>query len=262
MKVSKREVGEKNIVGIGGGSRSGKDTVARFIAERTGARIIAFADPLKELVGAVFDFNAGQLYGSSEERNEFDPRYDRGGANDVGGLDARHLAWVRFEAVAWEWLGRVLPEALDSFARSLAHHRLVAWLHDALSQPRINARRPTQTLGTEWGRSIAPRIWIDHCLARADRLLKQGVRQVVISDVRYIEEAKTIKEVGHSIWKVYRPGIDKSQVQRAGVPGHSSEAEIDSPEFEALVDIGVQNDSSLEALKRYVVTHCDIEWPR
>jgi hypothetical protein len=257
----------KNIVGVAGRSRHGKDTVGRFIAERTGGVCIAFAEPMKEFVGAVFGFSDAQLYGSSEERNEFDQRFERSDdpAQMVAMMEHRAATEQRFFEECNGWLRDVLPQEVrdDGFRFTLARSRLHAWFFDAIGQPRINARRPLQTLGTEWGRGISTSLWIDLGFRRAEELLKKGVPLVVITDVRFINEAKAFSERGaHSLWKVTRPTVDGSHVAKAGIAGHASEAEIDSFEFEKLVNIGVPNDGSLEDLKRYVVTHCDIEWPR
>jgi hypothetical protein len=67
------------IIGIVGKAGSGKDTVAHMIP---GAKLLSFADPLKEFCAQVFEWNRNTLWGPSENRNRPDPRY--------GGLTPRH----------------------------------------------------------------------------------------------------------------------------------------------------------------------------
>lgn len=93
-------------------------------------------------------------------------------------------------------------------------------------------RRMLQTLGTEWGRQmIAPDLWL---ASMARRLRGQ---HVVISDVRFDNEARFIRERGGVVVEVVRPGL-------ASTDGHLSEAGI-SPD---LIDATLVNDGSMTEL--------------
>ena len=73
-----------------------------------------------------------------------------------------------------------------------------------------------QTLGTEWGRNlISPILWCDQWARMADVVLHEG-GAVVVDDVRFAEEAAIVREMGGVIWRVQRPGIDRTS-------DHSSE---------------------------------------
>lgn len=88
-----------------------------------------------------------------------------------------------------------------------------------------------QTLGTEWGREmISPTLWVDSLFYRN----KNEVR-LVISDVRFENEARAIKERGGYIIKVDRPDV------RISESSHASEAGID----EDLIDFFILNDEGL-----------------
>ncbi|CAB4130466.1 hypothetical protein UFOVP119_90 [uncultured Caudovirales phage] len=67
------------------------------------------------------------------------------------------------------------------------------------------ARHMMQTLGTEWGRRLVfSDIWINvwkRDTAKAGPL-------VVVDDVRFPNEAATIKAMGGTLWRVYRPGLN------------------------------------------------------
>lgn len=101
-------------------------------------------------------------------------------------------------------------------------------------------RRLLQALGTEGLRdTINENFWIDILLKEAQRY-----ENVVISDVRFVNEVKAIKMSGGYIWKVER--TDSTEVE----DDHRSEQEINSVQFDELI----QNDGSLKDL--FLTIHC------
>jgi len=144
----------------------------------------------------------------------------------------------------------------------------------------LTPRYALQMLGTEWGRHCYPDTWAVMCVRTAQRLLKskfensktpgyhplyytaqegiwqgQNVRQVnliTVSDVRFRNEMRIIREAGGKLVRVRRPG--------AGLKGstglHPSEAEqagIPDAEF----DIVIENNGTLEQFQKQasVVAH-------
>lgn len=96
-------------------------------------------------------------------------------------------------------------------------------LHDrgrkenALGWISCSPRRLLQSLGTEWGRDmIHPEIWIMSTLRRIE-----GVSSVVITDVRFNNEAEAILARGGAVWRVSGRasdlGADASHKSEAGV---------------------------------------------
>jgi hypothetical protein len=80
-----------------------------------------------------------------------------------------------------------------------------------------------QTLGTEWGRTtLSPTLWIDLCAAKVRRLAACG-KHVVISDVRFDNEALAIRALGGVIWHVER---SMGPALQPGDAAHSSERGI------------------------------------
>jgi len=80
-----------------------------------------------------------------------------------------------------------------------------------------------QTLGTEWGRKlVGENFWVDILKRRIDHMeWWNGVeRDIVITDVRFENEAKMIKEMGGEIWHIIRPGTAEvlEHVSEAGIP--------------------------------------------
>lgn len=77
-------------------------------------------------------------------------------------------------------------------------------------------RHLAQTLGTEWGRAVAFDFWLRIAKARVATMLDAGVKRVVISDVRFFNEADWIHSIGGQIWRIERPGLEPVRL-------HSSE---------------------------------------
>lgn len=80
----------------------------------------------------------------------------------------------------------------------------------------VSARHLMRTLGTEWGRQcVSPTVWLDVWLAKARRK-----SFVVVDDVRFENEAELIRLVGGQMWRITRPGVERSTE-------HASEGGLD-----------------------------------
>lgn len=107
-------------------------------------------------------------------------------------------------------------------------------------------RRLLQTLGTEWGRgTLGDDIWIKNLFRRIDKYsaaLGRWQAGFVITDVRFANEAKAIRERGGHIIEIVRP------TPLSGVPDearqHSSEAGVPND----LVDVTIVNDTDVASL--------------
>lgn len=109
----------------------------------------------------------------------------------------------------------------------------------------VTPRRMMQTLGTEWGRQmIHPEIWIRVAMHEAKECLVEGCSDVVISDVRFVNEAKAIREAGGQIWRIYRDTTEP----KPGEVLHPSEAEIVRIPFDGFI----ANNGTLGELLRKV----------
>ena len=96
----------------------------------------------------------------------------------------------------------------------------LVWAHKEKVVPEINAtpRHVLQTLGTQWGRDyINQNIWLD-CMRY--RIKKEESYGVVIDDVRFLNEAEMIKEMGGEVWKIIRPSVANKET-------HVSEGGLD-----------------------------------
>jgi hypothetical protein len=98
-------------------------------------------------------------------------------------------------------------------------------------------RQMLQTLGTEWGRQMVDTdLWLNSCLRRTEG------RRVVISDVRFDNEAQAIRDNGGTLIHLSRPD------GRRTVADHISEAGVKWKKG----DVRLINDSTLENLEALV----------
>lgn len=104
-------------------------------------------------------------------------------------------------------------------------------------------RQILQTLGTDWGRTMVnPDIWLILARRKIEALFEQG-KSVAITDVRFENEADLVREMGGTMWHIYRK--DRRSVER-----HASEAGI---EFcWDMGDIRIDNNGTLEELSDIV----------
>lgn len=102
-------------------------------------------------------------------------------------------------------------------------------------------RQMAQELGTGWGRELHPDFWLKIAGAKAAMYQKHDSRGVVISDVRFPNEAAWVKAQGGVIWKIIRPGVEP-------VRAHASEDLIASLPYDYVID----NSGSIDRLQHAV----------
>lgn len=219
---------EFEVLGLLGPAGSGKDLVADWFAEK-GYVKIAFADPMKRFAQKTFGLSTEQLWGPTSERNrEFDITE----------------AWW-FEAIghfgdaSQEIIGKVLQPG----SRTQGYLRLHDWLTQLRKdyRERISTRVILQTLGTEWGRELDPKMWVRYAYESIERIqhgvgYTQGGGLVdnelfckrsgaIIPDHRFINEVEASqKEYDAYVMRVRRLALEKKE-ESVGVSGHKSEAE-------------------------------------
>lgn len=110
---------------------------------------------------------------------------------------------------------------------------------------RITPRIMMQTLGTEWGRSLLPDLW----LRVWQRELDDNTHTVCVPDVRFDNEAELIRELGGIVIHIQRnPTADM-----LAVPAHTSEAGI----AHVKGDIIFRNDRDIEKMAQLAASILD-----
>lgn len=106
----------------------------------------------------------------------------------------------------------------------------------------ITGREYLQWFGQGAREVFGDTFWIDQVLP-ADGMLKRrypGAKLIVVTDVRYPNEAERVLNLGGKVWEVVRPGLESD--------GHVSEVQLDR----SLVTKTIVNDGSLDELRRKV----------
>jgi len=101
--------------------------------------------------------------------------------------------------------------------------------------PHISPRQAMQTVGTDMFREHFPEVWLQVFKRRLKQLANTDV---VVPDVRFLNEAETIRSLGGHIIRITRGSLDSSDP-------HPSEVEMDSIE----PDVVLENSGSVDDLQ-------------
>lgn len=97
----------------------------------------------------------------------------------------------------------------------------------------VSPRKALQTLGTEWGRKLNEDLWLLIADAKAQPLLASGFN-VLITDVRFENEAEYIRKNGGTIWHIDRDvhlvGTEAAHASEAGVKFVKGDVRINNNE--------------------------------
>ena len=168
-----------HVIGLTGPIGSGKDTVAALLHVHCGAHVLAFADALRQEI--------------------------------VDGFGIEHAFLIRRETKEHPISALALNRCLDGafVGRMMMQHQT---FHPGtvldLDAPR-SPRQIMQWWGTEYRRNQTPGYWVNKAAKRILWLQKSlGARLVVITDVRFEDEANLVRNLGGQIWQIKRPGCD------------------------------------------------------
>ena len=207
------------IIGLCGLAGVGKDTVAELLATHCGAARIAFADALRAEICTAYSL---------------DPVY----------LTRRETKEHPITALALSRCldGRFVQRMRSHFASGLHPGGMVGDEID-LDAPR-SPRQIMQWWGTEYRRALEPGYWVRKAAQRI-RYMHQtlGARLIVITDVRFEDEAQLVRALGGQIWQIKRPGCEVSST------AHVSEVSGEAFEPNQVIN----NDHDLRHLQQLVL---------
>lgn len=203
------------IIGIAGKAGSGKDTVCNYIEQASGVRHV---DTEWDMDGPSWIFE------SEAERLLF--------AEPI-----KEACLLIFESYG--------VERDDVYGPSENRNKQIGNLVRNDGQP-LTIRHVLQTLGTEWGRECCYQgIWVDIALQRARTC---GKEMAVITDCRFDNEFRAIRQAGGELWHVH--GHGKGLEGEAGT--HPSEVDLDGPVLLELRTHELENTGTLEDLATMV----------
>lgn len=112
-------------------------------------------------------------------------------------------------------------------------------------------RKLLQWLGTDWGRdTISQDLWVSIWKAQVESIRRRSPDSIIVcDDVRFDNEAETLKSLGGHIIKIERPDNTLHAQGGVGIVGHKSEAGVS----ESLLDFTVRNNSTLEYFEANLV---------
>lgn len=179
------------------------------------------------------------LFGWSDEhvngrlKEEPDRRYPRqknvAEWNDFrGALDKLIGFWVSRDADRQDFK-RDIVQLLETYSSVL----------QPCGPPLLTPRFAMQCLGTEFGRWMSPDLWVDLCLRKATQAQPEDI--VIITDVRFLNEAEAVRNAGGVIWRVLRESVEP----KGRGDTHASEEEM----LEITPDLILENNGSLELLR-------------
>lgn len=254
----------KRIVGISGQLNSGKDTAADHFVDEFGFIKIPLAAPMKRYAQIVFGMSLESLWGPSHLRNLVDPRFSMS-SPDLFVDDAWGATFYRAKHYNEKFVEDLIPGSNTAY-KQRACELLNAWLVNFSKEyeSQVSARVLLQSLGTEWGRAFDEDLWINYAL-RSSKILLAGrgswsgsevvldghaspVEGIVISDVRFENELKRIKQEEGFLIRIKRPETDANAVVE-GIADHVSETEQERFTDDMFNHVIVNDDSKESLLK-------------
>lgn len=198
---------KQRLVAIVGKKGSGKDAIGKILCEKHKFSPVAFADKMKILTGDVFKLGAGQLYGTIAQKEAVDSRY---------GMSAREI----MQKIGTE-VGR--QGKFDTF------------------EPHVSAemlRAAFKRHGIETGTDV----WVESTRTTIKERRSRFADQVV-TDCRFVNEARMIKQEGGCVVRVLRPGV---------ATGHSESHPSETEQEQIVADLTIVNDGTLLDLEKSV----------
>lgn len=205
----------KDLYCITGVAGSGKDTAGAYLATQLGVQTYALADPIKQLVSALF--NKPISYLNHRDNKELKGFY----TVTVDSLESAGTVYKELGLDKYQ----DFPDAWFTWEEQLGL-RLMPWGdYEAWYSPRDFF----QYFGTEWGRKICDTMWLD--------LAPEGA---VITDIRMKNEAEYFIGKGYTLLEIVKPNL-----KPIAASGHSTES---GEAAKAFATTPIHNDGSIHDL--------------
>ena len=232
------------VVGFAGGLGSGKSTAAKILVEKHGYVRTRFAEPLKKMARAA-GFTEEQVDGSLESKSAV--VYDFLNGRDPGEVAAKMLEAIDVDVSKPDRPSHILFGSTPSFAVE----KMIAIDLFGMVEKQTTPRKFLQLLGTEWGRSIHPNLWILMWERTALALLDGNKVGIAVDDVRFPNEVEVIG--AHNGVVIGLKAERETTALAAGIAKHASE-DTDSLKCDAYIFNRKLEVSVLEADIEYVLS--------
>ncbi|WP_445672844.1 deoxynucleotide monophosphate kinase family protein [Pseudomonas inefficax] len=256
----------RTILGLAAKARSGKDTTAHLLLKDARVAAFALANPLKAGCQALFGLSESEAWGDSHKEIQIplwgkSPRefFQQIGTEWMRGLDANH--WLkRAEREINPPVVETQSGATPNLLLPDAPFRLAAQAFFNFNEAQVWGTTEFDQIDSYWG--LSPQQAVTYLEQQALELdpdyyrkrsamptqppkalpgIPQTASVIVITDIRFENEAAFLRSHNGVIWHIVRPGVQL-------VNAHSSEAGIErKPD-----DIVIMNDGSLDQLEQRV----------
>ena len=214
------------LIGISGLPNSGRNTVADILVSNFRFAKVSFLDPVRRFAQEIYHFTDEQLWGPYEVRNTPDKRYPRGWKLSCGCVCDR---WHKYNPPRGGFLVENIIDTCETHPDQWWKSRILFPSENGGTEPQQEYLTPelaVQLLETEWGRKCYPNTWNDYAIRIYNRLQKgnvyyertMGLRafsgfgdviqpkiNVVIPDLRFLDEVESLQRVGGIILRITRP---------------------------------------------------------
>lgn len=127
-------------------------------------------------------------------------------------------------------------------------YNILYTVQDMMGIPRKKHAPLLQMIGTDLGRNADPDVWVKICTNRIKEILKENPEaNILISDLRFPNEASSLKELGFTLCCVTRKQELRGNIGRD--PNHPSETAMD---WYDKWDVVIENNGTLEDLYKKV----------
>lgn len=208
------------VIGLLGAKGSGKDTLAAYLTDENGYVRTSFAEELYRQVAATYSITVEHL--SRRETKE----------TALPFLALKHCQDIRFTEVALQSLTRSkrLRKACLAYVvtGAMPAHVAARRVKELLNTSR-SPRWVMQLWGTEYRRKSKYGVdayWLNRVAAV---IASQPQQRFVITDVRFINEAKFVELMGGALIRIRRPLLEAREAAdraRNGTAAHPSEVEL------------------------------------
>lgn len=206
------------IIGLCGFADVGKDTVADLMATHASYRKLAFADALRAEIMEGYGVELAVLTDRVRKQTPMP-----------------ELAFSRCTDLAY------INAALRHLYDKAGGARVV--VSDEMVKPRT-PRETLQLWGTQYRRAQDVSYWARKLRETVRYFMREHERHFVITDVRYGNEAETVRNLGGVLWQIKRPG-------RAGELEAAHDSAVDGSTFQP--DRIISNAHDLRHLQQLVL---------
>jgi hypothetical protein len=208
------------VLGLLGVKGSGKDTMGKYLIDNFGFERIGYADELYKQVAAAYSTTTACLNRRDTKETEL-PFLSLDRCRDVQFVEVALQALVRTSSLR--------KACLHFYATGKSLPHVAARRVRQVMQSSRSPRWTLQIWGTEYrrtGKYGVDAYWLDIVAAQ---IAKRPAQRFVITDVRFINEARFVEHIGGDLMRVRRPAIEeKEAAERAtkGTAAHPSEVEL------------------------------------